>query len=125
MMLVIDSDGDGILNIDEFERVPQLPAGTADADNDGLNDGDEVDGLVNTFGTPVAAGDQLTMGTSLGAATDPLNPDSDGDGLSDGEEVNGTLNTSFGNEATDPNAEDTDGDLLLDDFEVHEWARPQ
>ena len=114
----IDSDGDGILNIDEFNNTPQLPAGNPDTDNDGLLDGEEVDGLVNTFGTPVASDDQLTTGVSLGAATNPFEPDSDDDGLLDGEEATGSLNISFNNEATDPNDLDTDDDELLDEFEI-------
>ena len=115
-----DFDGDGISNINEFNAVPQLPAGNADADNDGLNDGEEVDGLVNTFGDPVA--DQLTAGTSLGAATNPFSADSDSDGLTDLDEVNGTTNQeqnpSFAILVTDPNIADTDGDELLDQYEI-------
>lgn len=118
----LDSDGDGISNIDEFNHVPQLPAGIADADGDGFTDGEEVDGLVNPFGTPVT--NQLTTGISLGAATDPLNDDSDDDGVNDFEEVNGTLNTSFANEATDPNSEDTDMDELPDNAEITAMLDP-
>lgn len=120
----IDSDMDGILNIDEFNNDPQLPAGNPDADNDGLSDGDEVDGLVNTFGTPVDTAEQLTTGVSLGAPTNPLDADSDDDGVNDFDEVNGTLNTSFANEATDPNLADTDDDLLQDDFELANGLNP-
>ena len=114
----LDLDEDGISNFDEFSASPQLPAGNPDADNDGLNDGEEVDGLVNTFGTPVASGDQLTSGVSVGAATDPLVADSDGDSFFDGDEVNGVPNSAFSNEATDPNSDDSDGDELPDVFEL-------
>ena len=117
-----DFDEDGITNIDEFNAVPQLLAGTADVDEDGLNDGQEVDGLVNTLGDPVAMADQLTNGTSLGAATNPFVADTDGDGLDDGDEVNGTtngsLNPTFPELVTDPNSADSDSDQLTDDFEV-------
>ena len=114
----LDLDEDGISNFDEFSASPQLPAGNPDADNDGLNDGEEVDGLVNTFGTPVASGDQLTSGVSVGAATNPLAADSDGDSFFDGDEVNGVPNSAFSNEATDPNSDDSDGDELPDVFEL-------
>ena len=111
----IDSDGDGISNIDEFNNEPQLLAGNADADNDGLNDGEEVDGLVNTFGDPVT--NLLTDGTSIGAATDPFSADSDDDGIDDLDEIQGSDN-SFNNAPTDPNNEDTDGDELTDGIEI-------
>ena len=61
-----DSDGDGLSNLQEYQRGtnPRL----ADTDGDGLSDSVEV-----------------TLGTN------PLNPDSDGDGLSDYAEVNGAI----------------------------------
>ncbi|MEY4916462.1 MAG: hypothetical protein RL616_375, partial [Verrucomicrobiota bacterium] len=61
-----DTDGDGLTNLQEYQRGtnPRL----ADSDGDGLSDGAEV-----------------TLGT------DPLNADTDGDGLSDYAEVNGAL----------------------------------
>ncbi len=66
-----DSDRDGLSNGDERElgTDPFNP----DSDDDGLDDGEEVNG-VETWNP-----------------TDPLNPDSDGDDIPDGEEVaNGT-----------------------------------
>ncbi|MFX1500449.1 MAG: hypothetical protein ACFFDH_05725 [Promethearchaeota archaeon] len=59
-----------------------------DMDDDGLNDGDEI----NTYGT------------------DPNDPDSDDDGLNDGSEIN-----TYG---TDPNDPDTDNDNMPDGWEV-------
>jgi hypothetical protein len=57
-----DYDGDGLVDLDEYE------AGTlpddADSDDDGMTDGDEIEN-----------------------ATDPLDEDSDDDGYSDGEEL--------------------------------------
>jgi cysteine-rich repeat protein len=96
-----DRDGDGISNDDE------VTLGTdpddADTDDDGINDGDEV----NVHGT------------------DPLNPDTDGDGLTDGVEIGvtdpgpGTDPGVFIGDAdptttTDPLDPDTDGDGLCD-----------
>ncbi len=62
-----DSDGDGLINSQEFTRGsnPRLP----DTDGDGLND-------------------------NLETAANALNPDSDGDGLSDGAEVNASIPTN-------------------------------
>ncbi|MDP0492569.1 MAG: hypothetical protein Q7Q71_16100 [Verrucomicrobiota bacterium JB023] len=106
----IDSDMDGLTNLEEFENVPRLPASTPDADNDGLLDGEEVEGTLN----PYQAKDAGTAATTApGLPTDPLNDDSDGDGLLDGEEL---LNNN--GSVTNPFTDDTDNDLLLDGFEV-------
>lgn len=61
-----DSDGDGLTNLQEYQR--GTDPRKADSDGDGLSDGVEV---------------------ALG--TNPLNADTDGDGLSDSAEVNGPL----------------------------------
>ena len=68
-LAAVDSDGDGLSNLQEYQRGtdPRNP----DTDGDGLPDIQEV---------------------ALG--TDPLNADSDGDGLSDGAEVNGLIPTN-------------------------------
>ena len=58
----LDSDGDGVIDIND--AFPFDPTETSDADGDGLGANQEAE---------------------LG--TDPDNPDSDGDGLTDGEEV--------------------------------------
>jgi serine/threonine protein kinase len=80
-----DDDGDGLSNAKELQlgTEPNNP----DTDNDGLNDGEEV----NIHGT------------------DPKKQDSDGDTLSDGDEVN-ILQTS-------PNNVDTDGDGQNDNID--------
>ncbi len=83
-----DSDGDGLSN-DEEAALGTDPD-DADSDDDGLDDGDEV----NTYGTG------------------PTSPDTDGDGLSDGYEV---ANQQFG--CPDPLASDTDLDGLSDGIE--------
>lgn len=61
-----DTDGDGLTNLQEYQRGTNLRL--ADTDGDGLSDGEEI---------------------ALG--TNPLNADTDGDGVSDGAEVNGIL----------------------------------
>lgn len=63
-----DNDGDGIKDSDEQKN--GLSTDTADSDNDGLNDGEEI----------------------FYHKTDPTNPDTDGDGYKDGEEVRGGYN---------------------------------
>jgi len=62
-----DPDADGLTNLEEFQSATN--PNEADTDNDGLNDGDEV----NTHNT------------------NPNNTDTDGDGISDGGEVNAGL----------------------------------
>ena len=87
-----DSDDDGINDGDELNRtVGGQPAPTdprdSDSDGDGLTDGDEID----THGTdPLLAdtdADGLEDNAELTAGTDPSNPDSDGDGAKDGSEI--------------------------------------
>jgi hypothetical protein len=127
----VDSDGDGLIDTDEVDL--GTDPGDPDTDDDGLEDGEEV----NDFGTnPLDAdsdddgsndGNEITLGTdpldadsdddllldgqesTLG--TDPLDPDTDADGLDDGEEVN-----TFG---TNPLDSDSDDDLLSDSVEVN------
>ena len=88
----LDADSDGLTNLEEFQ------AGTgfqdADTDDDGLNDGDEVEVHF----------------------TDPFKADMDGDGLTDGAEIN-THNSS-------PTLVDTDGDYFKDGYEVAEGSDP-
>ena len=80
-----DSDGDGLLDDDE------LAFGTdpfdADTDDDGLQDGTEVD-VASGTGCPNpllldSDGDTLSDGQEVAGGTDPCNPDSDGDGVTD------------------------------------------
>jgi outer membrane protein OmpA-like peptidoglycan-associated protein len=88
--LSADSDDDGLSDADEINEYNTDPL-TADTDGDGLNDGDEV----NSY------------------STDPNEADSDGDGLDDGEEVN--------EYRTDPNAADSDNDGLNDYDEIMDY----
>ena len=87
-----DSDDDGLTDKEEEElgTDPNDP----DSDNDGLEDGVEVDD----------------------EQTDPLDPDTDDDGLRDGEEVN--------NYGTDPLDPDTDNGGSTDGLEIGQGTNP-
>lgn len=87
-----DSDGDGLPDIQE-EALGTDP-NDPDSDDDGLNDGAEV----NTY------------------LSDPLDPDTDDDGLTDGEEVN--------THHTDPIETDSDGDFFGDGLELDYGTDP-
>lgn len=116
----VDSDGDGLSNIDEQKL--KLDPNIADSDGDGLSDGAEV----NTFGT------------------NPLDPDSDNGGVNDGDEVNrgsrplnnpqddlvivldsdedGISNSDEVSLGTNPSIADSDGDGLSDGAEVNTFG---
>ncbi len=85
--LYLDYDNDNIVNIDEINIYHTDPFNN-DTDYDFMNDGDEI----NVY------------------HTDPLNNDTDNDGLLDGNEV-----YVYG---TSPNNNDTDGDEMPDGWEV-------
>ena len=109
-----DTDDDGLNDGDEVNVHGTSPT-VADTDGDGLSDGVEV----NTHGTnPTVAdtdGDGLSDGAEVNThATDPLDPDTDDDGLSDGDEVNV--------HGTDPLDADSDDDGLSDGDEVNVYG---
>ena len=84
-----DSDGDGLNDLEEYNRMAAASNPNAkDSDNDGLNDGDEV----------------MVYGL------DPSNADNDNDGLTDGQEVN--------TYKSNPNDPDSDNDMVPDGMEV-------
>ncbi|MHA1882732.1 MAG: esterase/lipase family protein [Candidatus Thorarchaeota archaeon] len=85
----IDSDGDGLLDVEEVYVYGTDP-NDSDSDNDALNDGDEV----------------------LEYGTDPNDSDTDDDSLSDGYEIN------HGVYELDPTYWSTDGDILSDGQEI-------
>jgi hypothetical protein len=100
----LDQDNDGLSNAAEFQNGTTLDK--ADTDDDGVNDGDEVNRMAG--GQP--------------APTDPLNPDTDEDELNDGDEIN---RMAGGQPApTDPLDPDSDGDGFTDGFEVAEASDP-
>lgn len=96
---VIDTDGDGISDLDEVSLYGTNPSAN-DSDGDGLSDGDEIN-VHNTDPTVADSdGDGLSDGDEINIhGTDPLNNDTDGDGMSDGDEV-----ASGGNPLVDINA---------------------
>lgn len=132
----IDSDGDGLKDIQEdidgdgflmgSEISPTDPY-NKDTDGDGIEDGDEYDLLVsritNNSGTPNWVrrfyndpDDYVAVMETLGPNGDIdidgvvniVDPDSDGDGIIDGEEIAA---------GTDPLDPDTDGDLIPDNLD--------
>ncbi|MEL7368677.1 MAG: hypothetical protein AAFN74_07190, partial [Myxococcota bacterium] len=107
----LDSDNDGILDIDEdldgdgLSNREELALGTdmgdADTDNDGLSDGAEVAaGVSNEF--------------EAGIDSNPLDADTDDDGLADGEEALPGMDGAI----TDPLSVDSDSDGILDSVET-------
>ena len=93
---VKDTDGDGLP--DDKEKELGTDPNKADTDDDGINDGDEVNGSKNPFDKD---GKKVEDGKP-GAPTDPTKADTDGDGTNDGAEVNNK--DKDGNPApTDPN----------------------
>lgn len=94
-----DSDGDGLLDVDEALKLAAFLAPTlADTDGDGVSDADED-----------TDGDGVTNISEIGAGTNPSAPDSDHDGLLDLDELS---------RGTNPAAADSDGDGVEDRVEI-------
>ena len=145
-----DTDGDGVTDTTELVDgtnpldpcslliasqtvTPSIVWIGLDCDNDGLDNGAELDNNTNVF-NPDTDGDGVTDGTEVAEVTDPLNPcsfntgsitltpstewlslDCDGDGLDNGDEL--TNNTDVFNP-------DSDGDGVLDGTEVIDLTNP-
>ena len=108
-----DFDGDGLANTAELEAGTNIDV--RDTDEDGLEDGPEVNNHGTDPTTPDTDGDGLRDSEEVSAGTNATDPDSDGDGLSDGEESN------TGSKPTDG---DTDDDGLNDGREVEFESDP-
>ncbi len=110
----MDADNDGLTNSGEYNAYtdPQ----NADTDEDGLNDGPEV----NIHSTnPIYSdtdGDLLNDGEELTLGTDPLEADSDGDEMIDGFEKNHGCDPN----TVDPD-EDADGDGISNLAEFQQY----
>jgi hypothetical protein len=103
---VLDCDGDGLTNQQEFSNPNPAFAGirtdptNPDTDGDGVLDGEETSPTVRPF------------------PTNPLDPDTDRDGLNDNVETGSNVYVSPLNTGTTANFADTDGDLVPDATEV-------
>ncbi|MHA1796906.1 MAG: hypothetical protein ACTSVY_00540 [Candidatus Helarchaeota archaeon] len=94
MMVVIDTDGDGLTDEQEF--------------------------LIGSLGNdPDTDGDYLTDSFEIQVGTSPINNDTDGDGLLDGYDPQ----TNFGEATlgTNPLLQDTDNEGLNDSIEIFGW----
>ncbi len=112
---VLDSDGDGLSDVQETELGTDI--NRMDSDDDGLTDSEEIN-LYNTNPLDEDSDDDgLPDALEISAGTDPNNMDSDGDGLTDGEEV-----LERGIDASDP---DTDADGLSDGDELAANGNPE
>jgi VWFA-related protein len=89
---ILDFDGDGLSNLDEFQHGTDIRDN--DSDNDGMPDGWEIRYGLNPNlddASNHSDSDDLTNLQEYHYQTDPTNQDTDGDGVSDSDEVaNGT-----------------------------------
>jgi hypothetical protein len=126
----LDSDGDGLSDVDEhfFGTDPLNP----DTDGDGIIDSNDPDHV--GVGSD-ADGDGLLDSDEEFLGTDPLNPDTDGDGIIDSEDEDsfspegrpdrdgdGLPDTWEEAIGTNPELADTDGDGLSDFDEVYNFG---
>ena len=124
--LILDTDGDGLTDLEENATGSRTRWDDPDTDGDGLLDGEELRTYHTYPWTMHTDHDGVRDGDEVRNGTDPLVEDTDGDGLWDGENqlFNGTyywgemdgrigfLNDRYG--PTDPLNPDTDGDGLWD-----------
>jgi len=130
-------DNDGLTNLEEWNSGDNsTDPMDADSDDDGLNDGEEVNTHSTNPNDADSDDDGLNDGDEIAANTLPLVADSDGDGMGDGYEVDnghdpllaadaaqdadddGSLNLEEYERGTDPNKKDTDMDGLSDSVET-------
>ena len=79
---MLDTDQDGLTNIQEIQNTTDI--NNPDTDADGLKDGEELT-IWSTYPlTPDSDGDGLKDGEEIQRGTHPLKRDTDGDGLDDG-----------------------------------------
>jgi len=112
--MVVDSDKDGLLNVDENNVYFTDPM-KADTDDDKLNDGDEVLKYKTNPNKPDTDDDGLTDGDEvLKYKTNPNLYDTDGDGFSDGAEV------AAGSDPLDKNStpQDKNSNGIADQWEL-------
>ena len=127
-----DTDADGVNDGTEITNGtnpldpcdPNISAvGTADCDNDGLdNDGEDTAGTDNN--NPDTDGDGLTDGDEVNNGSDPTNscsPNTTGDADCDGDGLTNDEEDTLG---TDPNDADTDNDNINDGVEVNQGSDP-
>lgn len=108
-----DTDGDGLLDVDEAAFGCDI--NDPDSDDDGLLDGDEVYIYATNPSNDDTDYDDLIDGDEINIyATDPNNEDTDFDTLEDGYEVNVFY--------TDPLLDDSDNDGLKDGEEVYVYG---
>jgi hypothetical protein len=133
--LTADSDGDGLVDVGEFEN--GTDPRVSDTDRDGLPDRWEIeagldarsgkgadgaqgdpdgDGFANIDEYNQLSDPQVPDGPSIEEDGLPLWADSDGDGLIDADELEN---------GTNPNESDTDGDELPDLWEVEAGLNPR
>jgi len=119
-----DPDGDGCNNGCEEVRdlnPLEVDAGAVDTDGDGLTDGQETSGFLQTNTRLVY--DNSCVATSIASQSffglDPNDADTDNDDIGDGTEVLGTLMWNGSPIYTDPEDPDTDGDGILDGHELN------
>ena len=131
----VDSDGDGMGDLDEIDEAGGFYGGTRrpdpnnpDSDGDGLGDGEEVSVTHTNFCVADTDCDTVSDGAEVGTWSgldirdqlDPLMQDTDGDGLTDYVEYGaGKLAASIADTTYSPygNCDDSDGDGIQDGME--------
>jgi len=110
-------DGDSLGGADGLTNLEEFNLGTdpqdSDTDDDGLSDGDEVNGTLNPWSLGV-------LSAPPGESTNPLDADSDGDLADDQAEILAGTNPNVPDGAGQPVIPfvDTDGDSYRDEAEV-------